>query len=269
MKKLIIAGIAAGTLGTGAAEAATIASQTFDSDQSMGNDFHGTSDYNFQDGIVSTLKSDGVTSGLIDYIGAGLGFRGTGNNNQDGFGYVGTSGGVFEASHMDSASRRVAETGKYGYINASAALSNASRDSSAVLFDTVDLTGHNSASLSLDLSELGTPTDGDDDMLVRVYLNGSSTPTELFNTGGGNGSLAGGSTSNGASFDGTTLTYNFLDTDTSSELYIIIIADDNDGSIPDGYAIDNVVFSGTAIPEPGSLALMAIGGMLLARRRQA
>ncbi|BDS06572.1 hypothetical protein NT6N_16120 [Oceaniferula spumae] len=257
--------LAATALTAGQLHAATIISQSFDDDQDfgIGNNFSG----NYQD-----LNNDGVIDAdengvdiTQTYGGSGLGFSGFGTESPAGAdnGYFGTAGGTLQAIHLTSNSRRVLETGKFGVTF------NNQADSAAFVFNSASLTGFVNNSFSMTISQSGT-VDGDDDLVVRLYLNGSTTGTDILSTlGQTDGTLANADALNGAAFDGTNLTFNFDPTVTSAQLYIAMTADDSSGGVPEGYIFDNVLFQGTAVPEPSSTALIGLAGLgfILRRRR--
>ncbi len=135
-----------------------------------------------------------------------------------------------------------------------------------ILFDSVELGG--GSSLSMSVGEItGATNTGDDEVVIRVYVNGEpGLGKDIFDTrADGNGELDSGDARGGAIYVedtvddmGGILTYDFAHSDTSVILYVAIFTDD-DG---DGYYIDDIVISsaGTAqLVSPIVWALVDVG----------
>jgi hypothetical protein len=227
--------------------AATIASQTFDDDQG------------FNTG-GQTSWTDGLGDTTITYTGGGLGFEAASKANPQG---LRTTGGTLQAGHMSSSgtpSQGFLTSGKYGTPD----IFGADWDlrSGFALFDTVDLSGHDSSTMTLNLTTSLAAFVGDDDtMFVRLYLDGSASGIDVLTmTGNSHTTVLGPDTT----FVGGLLTYTFDDAVNSAELYMGFKVDDS----TDDYIIDNVSFDGTAIPEPTTTALLGLGGLALILRRR-
>ena len=106
-------------------------------------------------------------------------------------------------------------------------------DHTAFLYgQTVDLSRHNTSSFSIDVGDLVTATNTtDDDIVVRLWVNGSTEVVLVDTRGNANGNLSYGP-----------ITHNFADTDVSAQLLVDLFTDDD----YDGYRIDNILFEGTA-----------------------
>lgn len=245
MKKQILATTTLMAFAMGA-EAVTIASQDFGlTNFASPTSFAGA-------GPVTHTSTNGSTD---------LGF--TASGQVAGAGFFGVNADEhFRFSHFAAGSNR-----------SDLSFDNGDTDTGFVAFDSVNLAGFSSNSVSFTLdNNVGSSNSGDDDLVVRLFLNGSSTGTIIFDTRGpGDGAInpAQDVIDPSASYDSVNrvLTYDFLDSDTSAILRVDALVDDNGN---DGYFIDNVVFSGTAVvvPEPSSTALIGIGGIALLLRRR-
>ena len=112
------------------------------------------------------------------------------------------------------------------------------------LFDIVDLSGHDSSTMTLHLTTSGVFVGSDDAMFVRLYLDGSATGIDVLTMSGNSHTTA---LDTDATFVGGTLTYTFDDAVLNAELIIGFNVDDS----TDDYIVDNVSFDGTAgAPEP-------------------
>ncbi len=211
--------------------AETIASQTFDDDQS------------FNTG-GQTSWTDGLGDTRITYTGTGLGFEAASKANPEG---IRTAGGTLQAGHMSSSgtpSKGFDGTGKYAPPAAVSSIFSQNRSGFA-LFSTVDLSGYNSSTLTLDLTtSLAAFVGSDDAMFVRLYLDGSATGIDVLTMLGNAHTTA---LDTDATFVGDILTYTFDDNVLTAELIIGFNVDDS----TDDYIVDNVSFDGTAgVPEP-------------------
>ena len=228
--------------------AANIALQTFDDDQA------------FNTG-GQTSWTDGLGDTTITYSGGGLGFEAASKANPQG---LRTTGGTLQAGHMSSSgtpSKGFDGTGKYAYPAGLSSIFDDNRSGFA-LFADVDLSGHDSSTMTLNLTtSLAAFVGNDDAMFVRLYLDGSATGIDVLTMSGDSHTTA---LDADATFVGGLLTYSFDDAVNTAELIIGFNVDDS----TDDYIIDNVSFDGTAVPEPGSLALLGLGGLLIARRRR-
>ena len=137
-------------------------------------------------------------------------------------------------------------------------------------FDAVDLTGFANNTMSLFVADnSGSTNTNDDDLVIRLFLNGSSTGTIIFDTrraGTTAGTVSADDAMNSATYNAGTLSYTFDPTVTSVQLRVDAAIDD-DGN--DGYFIDDIVFSGDAIPEPSVVLLMMLSaaGYVMRRKR--
>ncbi len=179
------------------------------------------------------------TTVAITHTGTGftdLGFEASGyTTTNEPPGTFGVYGNRFEIKHFSSFSGRV--------------LPVAADSTWGVNFDDNPRTGYirfdsvaliKGSSLSMSIGEfVGGSNTGDDDVVIRVYLNGDAgLGTDIFDTRPGvNGTLDSSDAVGGATYTGTTLSYNFADPDTSVILYVAILTDD---SGEDGYYIDEV-----------------------------
>jgi hypothetical protein len=228
--------------------AETIATQTFDDDQG------------FNTG-GQTSWTDGLGNTTITYTGTGLGFEAASKANPEG---IRTTAGTLQAGHMSSSGTPSAGfdgTGKYAPPTDIGFLS---LRSGFALFDTVDLSGHDSSTMTLDLTTSGVFVGNDDAMFVRLYLDGSSTGIDILKMyDDANTTVLGPDTT----FAGGTLTYTFDDAVNNAELIIGFDVDDS----TDDYIIDNVVFAGTpgvpapyvTLPGPRTAAANAAPGTLI------
>ena len=248
LKKLLLPSLAMiGLSAVNSVNAATIASQTFDDDQAFNTGGR-------------TSWTDGLGDTSITYTGGGLGFEAASKANPQG---LRTAGGTLQAGHMSSSgtpSKGFDGTGKYAYPAGLSSIFDDNRSGFA-LFGTVDLSGHDSSTMTLDLTTSGVFVGGDDAMFVRLYLDGSATGIDVLTMFGDSHSTA---LDTDATFVGGKLTYNFDDAVNNAELIIGFNVDDS----TDDYIIDNVSFDGTAIPEPTTTALLGLGGLALILRRR-
>ena len=264
-KKTLIPGtlLVTSLLATSVANAASIAYQNFDNpadfDSGGGSKKH------------DLIPVDGLRDGFISYEGTSgsLGFNAYGRE-KSGFRF-GIDSEELVLNHGTSGSAAVKAfdaAKKY-----SANVTNQS-DTYGILFNTVTTLGdYNEKSLTMNLydfsSENNATGGNEEDLIVRLYLNGSSTGIDIFSTVANNTSklVDDGFLLTGASFDTASnlLTYSFDDSVTTAELYVVMASDDDNH----GYKLDNISFTGTtAVPEPSSAALLGLGGLALILRRR-
>ena len=105
-------------------------------------------------------------------------------------------------------------------------------------FESVDLTGFKDKTFSMDIHDIGSNTT-DDDVVVRLLVNGTTTITLLDTRPQPNGTAG-----------SQTLTHAFSDMDISARLLIDILSDDNG----DGYGFDNISFEGNVPDTPAFLS---------------
>lgn len=195
------------------------------------------------------------SSGVITHTGTGstdLGFEASGLSSTGAGGRIGVYGNQYEFKHFSSTFTGVQSEA----ADPTWGVDFGNPRTGFIRFDSVDLTGGSSLSMSIGEFVGGTNT-GDDDVVIRVYLNGDAgLGTDIFDTRpGAAGTLDSSDAVGGATYTGTTLSYDFADTDTSVILYVAIFTDD-DGE--DGYYIDDVV-----ITVPGGATLVAPIGWAL------
>lgn len=232
------------------AHAANIALQTFDTAQNFST--------------TQSSYTDGRGNSFVTYAGGGLGFVGAGYASGSSAGPIEvSSAGQFYSGDTSGTNQALSGPGKYAPTTSITYTDI--RRVTYILFNTVDLSGYNSSTLSLDIGSAKVGTN--DSMFVRLFLDGSSTGIDLLTINGSNTISYNSSTTTftgGTTTPSGTLTYSFDDAVTSAELFIGFEADD----AADYWTIDNVSFDGTAVPEPSSIALLCLGGLALISRRR-
>ena len=212
----------------GLAQAETIASQ----------DFGATN-------FPTTLDLDnGTINSTVDHAGSGasgtnLGFsangRGSGTSGNNPFFEV--TGGEVIFVHFSSNSDVSTHSTAENLSGASTLTFAQNTDHTAFLYtQVVDLRGHNASSFSMDVGDYtGATNTDDDDIVVRLWINNTTEVVLVDTRGNANGALTYG-----------TINHNFADTDVSAQLLVDLFTDDD----ADGYRIDNILFQGTADPNP-------------------
>jgi hypothetical protein len=252
LKKLLLPSLTMiGLSAVTSVNAATIASQNFDTAQNL----------------VAGAQSD-YTDGIGDirtaYLGSGLGFVSAGNTSGSSNGPLDTNTtatGKFytgDVSGTGETFARASNGGADGKYTPPGTINFDRRSGTYTLFNTVDMSGYNSSTLTFDLDS--ARTDADDSMFVRLFLDGSATGIDLLTIDYDDTETTGF----GTTFTSGTLTYNFDDAVTSAQLFIGFRIDDNN----DFFTLDNVSFDGTAVPEPTTTALLGLGGLALILRRR-
>ena len=137
----------------------------------------------------------------------------------------------------------------------------------SVTFGTVDLSGFSGVDFSVDINVIISGyehTGGDGGEAYRVFLDlfdGTSTTTvTVFDSWVSIGDLDGVD-------DGPTLPYTYDVPDNTVSATASVFW--NSTSASEGMDIDNLSFIGTAIPEPTSMSLLALSGLVMLRRRRA
>ncbi len=204
-----------------AVHAETIASQDFGA-----TNFPTNLNLDTQDNTVVTHTGSGAS-------GTDLGFFANGITST-------TEGGTFEVAGGEVTFIHFSSTSDVSTLPSTDSLSGASTvtfeqgtDHTAFVYtEVVDLSGHVSKSVSIDVGDVvGASNTGDDDILVRLWVNGDTEVVLVDTRGNANGDLVFG-----------TLTHNFADSDTSAQLLVDLFSDD----AGDGYRIDNILFEGVS-----------------------
>jgi hypothetical protein len=249
-----------------ASAATIIAQQTFDTDQ------------DFSKSVTETY-TDGLYDGADAYTGSGLGFTAYGQSS-GGTG-IRTTGGIYTHGHMSESGSKgfqVGSSAKYGALSVPTGFAT-DKSSGFMLFNTVDLSGFNSVAFTVDIApngafdtDSGTGGNGPDAAFVRLFLN-YGTPSQsivdlLTFTGFGTPGVNTPTLAAGVTYTDGTLSYNIADSVTSAELLFGFQVDSGTTGSPDQYEVDNVLFQGTAVPEPTTTALLGLGGLALILRRR-
>jgi hypothetical protein len=244
MKKLLLPCLTMiGLSAVNSVNAAVIASQTFDTAQDLK--------------VTNTTYTDGRGDAFTTYAGGGLGFVAAGYASGSSPGPIEvSSAGKFHSGEASGTNRALSGLGKYA--PPTTITYDDVRRITYALFSTVDMSGYDSSTLSLDITSVKNGVD--DSMFVRLYLDGSTTGIDLLTIDGANTETLGA----GTTFSGGALTYSFDDAVTSAELFIGFEAD----GTGDHWTLDDVSFDGTAIPEPTTTALLGLGGLALILRRR-
>ncbi len=180
-----------------------------------------------------------TTGGPITHTGTGitdLGFEAQGYESTNSGGFIGVFANQFDFAHFSSNGSGVPTPA----LDPIWGVAFDNMRSAYIRFVSVDLVPGSSLTMSLG-ERVGATNTNDDDVVIRVYLNGEeSAPgfgTDIFDTRPDtNGTLDPGDAVGGATYEGTTLFYDFADTDTSVILYVAVFTDD----AGDGYYIDDV-----------------------------
>ena len=210
-------------LATSVAKAAVIASQGFE-----------MTPKSFAD--ISIVKSHLGSGGT----GSDLGFTASGKISGKGGGALGVSAdGHFRFAHLSKGSNR----SDAGFFD--------TKMTAFVCFDSVDLSSTTSNSLSMKLADLALSSNtNDDDIVVRLFLNGSTTGTRIYDTrGGANGKANASAIVSPARYAKGVITYVFDDSIDSVVLQVDAMVDDEEPSgdvHQDGYFIDDILFTGTS-----------------------
>ncbi|MBT3296589.1 MAG: cadherin repeat domain-containing protein [Verrucomicrobia bacterium] len=196
---------------------------------------------------VQTSWTDGIGDVRTTYAGGGLGFVAAAHTS-------GSSGGPFDSNISALGKFYTGDTsgsgetfagatnpGADGKYTPPASITFTDRSGTYALFNTVNLAGHDSSTLTLDLDS--NKNNANDSMFVRLFLDGSATGIDLLTIDTDNTTVLGPDTA----YVGGTLTYSFDDAATSARLFIGFWADDS----ADYWTLDNVSFDTTAgAPEP-------------------
>jgi len=138
---------------------------------------------------------------------------------------------------------------------------------------TVDITNYENLTFSGDFAEFfDSPGDIDeaDDLWITAAIDGSPAETIIdfdgadFSSGTFNGVFRLDGT--GTALGDAAQNFSAPISGTGSTLTLVLSADLGSGD--EDFAVDNFVVEGDVIPEPTSLALLGLGGLLIARRRR-
>ena len=180
--------------------------------------------------------------------GRDLGFTASGKILGSGGSLGVTTDGRFRFAHFSLGSNR-SESGLFD-----------TKMTAFVRFDSVDFSRSTSNTLTMTLADLALSTNtDDDDIVVRLFLNGSATGKRIYDTrGGGNGKAGARAIVSPARYSNGVITYDFDDSSDSVVLRVDAMVDDEEKSgdvHQDGYFIDDVLFTGTAIAPKRSSAV--------------
>ncbi len=205
------------------AKAETIASQDF-----------GSANFPSSLSLDSGSISSAVTHAGSGAAGTDLGFSANGLVSGSGSGSFEVAGGEVTFTHFSSTSDVSTHSTAEDASGASTVTFSDGTDHSAFFYSqVVDLSGFEAKSFSMDVGDVvGATNTVDDDIVVRLWVNGSSEVVLVDTRGNSSGALAFGA-----------ITHVFADTDTSAQLLVDLFSDDD----ADGYRIDNILFEGMQI----------------------
>ena len=193
---------------------------------------------NFDNSVFTTGKESKLNhfNGSVTHQPTGvtdLPFAHNGITSKTGSAQAGVVDGKFHISHYSSSS----EKSKMAFGN---------KRTGMLIFQIVDIKGFTDKHFSMKVNNIGS-ADHNDDVVVRMVLNKQTFITLLDTRSQHNGTVK-----------KSTLTYSFKDSDTSAQLVIDILTDD-DG---DGYSFDNIIFTKNGNPAPQLTgALFGLGGI--------
>lgn len=233
-----------------AAYADTIASTSFENlGSSARSDFASTDGNTLPVGTVVALPNtddDGDTVYLNDSTSGDLGFSTVWINSQPSSYWEGISDGDYlGVTNYSSPVNGVVADGSFMYQI---------QDTDGTLrltFDAVDISMYTDVSVSFDYFIDSTGYEDEDNLFAKIVVDGNDT-TILDITGDDLELVA-------------EAWLNATQNISGNSAQLIIEGTATSGS--EQFFIDNVVFSGTLVPEPASALFLAIGGLFLARRR--
>ncbi len=184
------------------------------------------------------LNLDTQDDTVVTHVGSGasgtdLGFSANGiTSTSGGNGFFRVTGGALEFIHFSSLSDVSTLPSTDSLSGATTVTFAQGTDHTAYVYtETVDLSAFVSKSFSMDVGDIvGATNTGDDDILVRLWVNGTTEVVLIDTRSNANGSLTYGQ-----------ISHSFADGDTSAQLLVDVFTDDDN----DGYRIDNILFEGT------------------------